>query len=253
MVKIHSTDDNAPRILLKSSFLRYLVGGVIVLHVIFLSKATDPAPTENGVGPLRSHVERSPLANKRGATTIPFFVSMTTCGDEPFMEGAAVLKYSIHLASIHGDLGGRYDYKMYAIYHPDAAECAKDLASLDYELIERPVPVVTAEIEGEFLRSRIENSGCCGAKELIKLETLTFTQYPIAVHLDLDFILLKPLDALFDAMLDETGNLTKYKDSLQVMWPNQTLPKKIEAFFTRDCKCFRLPERRWTPSYCYEC
>jgi hypothetical protein len=243
MVQISPFKNNASKILLTSSLLRFLIGVVIVLNAIcILWMARGRAAAHVGVPGLPgdavspSHVGQAPPRNKDGAPVIPFVVSLTACGEDPFMEGAAVLKYSIHLASIHGNLGGRYDYKMYAVYHPDAAECAKDLVSLGFELIERAVPVKVEEIEGEYLRSRIEKNGCCGAKELIKLEALTFTQYPIVVHLDMDFILLSPLDALFDAMLDETGDLSKYKQSLNVMWPNQTLPKKINAFFTRDCK-----------------
>lgn len=146
------------------------------------------------------------------------------------------MKYSIHLASIHGNLGGRYDYKMLALYHPDAAECAKSLQDLGYELIERQTPVKVEDIEGDVLRSRIENNGCCGSKELIKLEAFTFTEYPVVVHLDLDFLLLKPIDVLFDVMLDESGDLSKYTKSVDLMWPNTTLPERVNAFFTRDCK-----------------
>ena len=97
-----------------------------------------------------------------GATVIPFVVSMTKCGQDPFMEGAAVLKYSIHQNSIHGS--GRYDYKMIAIHHPDAAECAKHLEDLGYELLERKTPVKVEEIQADFLRERIEKNGCCGSK-----------------------------------------------------------------------------------------
>ena len=149
-----------------------------------------------------------------------------------------MLKYSIHLASIHGTMGGRYDYKMYAIHHPNATHCAKSLEELGYELIERPTPVKVEEIEGDYLRERIEQNGCCGSSELIKLEAYTMTQYPIVVHLDLDVLVLKPLDGLFDVMLDTSGaNLTnKYGNSLDLMWPNSTLPNRVNAFFTRDGK-----------------
>ena len=78
------------------------------------------------------------------------------------LKGAAVLKYSIHQASIYGS--GRYDYKMYVIHHPDAAKCAKSLEDLGYELVERETPVKVEEIEGDYLRSRIEKNGCCGSK-----------------------------------------------------------------------------------------
>ena len=133
-------------------------------------------------------------------------------------------------------MSGRYDYKMYAIHHPNATKCAKALEDLGYELIERPTPVRVDEIEGDYLRERIESNGCCGSKELIKLEAYTMTQYPIVVHVDLDFLFLKPIDVLFDVMLDKSGNLEKFRPSLDLMYPNQTMPNSVNAIFTRDGK-----------------
>ena len=93
---------------------------------------------------------------------IGYAVSVTGCGDDPLVEGAAVLKHSIHLTSIHGNMGGNYDYKMYAIYHPNAKSCSMPLDELGYELLERNTPVAVSDIEGDFLRSKIEQNGCCG-------------------------------------------------------------------------------------------
>jgi hypothetical protein len=72
------------------------------------------------------------------------------------VDGAAVLKHSIHLSSIHGS--GRYDYKMYAIVHPEAMSCAAPLADIGYTLLTRDTPVAVEEIQGEFLRGRIVNN-----------------------------------------------------------------------------------------------
>ena len=101
------------------------------------------------------------------------------------------MKHSIHLASIHGKIGGRYDYKMYAIYHPDGETCAAPLKDLGYELLKRNTPVAVSDIQGDFLRENIEKNGCCGEKELVKLEAYTLTQHPVVVHLDLDVLILK--------------------------------------------------------------
>ena len=170
------------------------------------------------------------------ATTIGFAVTITGCGKEPITEGAAVLKHSIHLASIHGNLGGTYDYKMYAIYHPSGLKCAKTLEALGYTLVERETPVAVKDIEGEFLRSKIEKNGCCGEKELVKLEAYTLTQHPVVVHLDLDTLVLQPLDQLFDWMI--AGDKARSFDASDVtlQWPEDKIPEKINAFFTRDCK-----------------
>lgn len=90
-----------------------------------------------------------------GGETIGWAVTITGCGSDPITEGAAVLKHAIHLTSIHGNLGGRYDYKMYAIYHPDGEACALTLKDLGYELIQRETPVAVKDIEGKFLRETI--------------------------------------------------------------------------------------------------
>jgi hypothetical protein len=206
------------------------------------------------------------------ATTIAYAVSITGCGGDQtsLMDSAAVLKHSIHLTSIHGNMGGRYDYKMYAIYHPVAASCAQTLAPLGYELLERETPIKVSEIQGEFLRSKIEQNGCCGEKELIKLEAYTLTQhgaspfvdgaticmYDVAtkieyfflhiatsshhcflaavVHLDLDVLVLQPIDSLFDAIIK--GKSADYDPSqfIKVQWPDKPFPDKVDAFLTRD-------------------
>jgi hypothetical protein len=176
------------------------------------------------------------------AVTVAYAVSVTGCGSDPLTEGAAVLKQSIHRSSIRGTLGGRYNYKMYAIYHPKATACAKTLEALGYELLERETFVKVEDIEGEFLRKNIEKNGCCGEKEFIKLEAYTLTQHPIVVHLDLDVLVLKPLDSLFDVMMasqDGPLDLTQ----IDPMWPpdvDGSVPTVVNAYFTRDCKWIEL-------------
>ena len=181
-----------------------------------------------------------PTSNMDDVITIGYFVSVTACGDSsPLVDAAAVLKHSIHLASIHGNLGGRYGYKMHAIYHPDAAPCILPLATLGYELVLRDTAVKVEEIQGDWMRERIRENGCCGEKEIIKLEAYTFTEFPLVVHLDLDVIILKPFDDLSDAMIGDVDSLSK----VARMWPDGPIPEQINAFFTRDCKYCRLELR----------
>jgi hypothetical protein len=177
--------------------------------------------------------------NKKDVVTVAFAVSITGCGSDPITEGAAILKHSIHRASIHGTLGGRYDYDLFAFYHPKAEECAMTLQSLGWKLLKREVFVNVSDIKGDFLRERIESSGCCGQNELLKQESYTLTDFPIVVHLDLDVLVLKPMDDLFDMMLSTTTRpadmATKYKDILmQHPRQAQTIPEQINAFFTYD-------------------
>lgn len=206
--------------------------------LIFLPAATPPASFD-----IKDYVQGvrnlpASTTSKAAVETIAYIVSITGCGSESLAEGGAVLKHSIHLASVEGNLDGRYGYRMFAVYHPDAAGCVEPLSELGYELVQRDTPVAVEDIEGEFLRAKIVQNGCCGEKELIKLEAYTFTNFKLVVHLDLDVLILKPLDDLFDAMLVE--NATQFEEDIKskvaVMWPDKPLPKTINALFTRDCK-----------------
>jgi hypothetical protein len=220
------------------------------------------------------HVEK-PIV-KTASATIGWAVTITGCGSDPITEGAAVLMHAIHLTSVHGNMGGRYDYKMYAIYHPDGEACALTLKDLGYELVKRETPVAVKDIEGKFLREKIvrlpvqliviivlnielmfefivlsccmvvwlvdfpkEKNGCCGEKELVKLEAYTLTDHPAVVHLDLDVVVLKPMDALFDMMLADSKE-DMDTSNVPLMWPDLPIPEKVNAFFTRDCRYHRI-------------
>jgi len=249
MVKIKTGRDSHEKL----PILKIVQGITVVVVVAYTSllslRSTDQPlniPSAN-VNAERSILERESFSSRTeifvepqsastsssaAATTIGYAVSVTGCGSDPLVEGAAVLKHSIHQVSIHGR--GRYDYKMYAIYHPEARACSLPLAELGYELLERETPIQVADIEGDFLRSKIEKNGCCGEKELIKLEAYTLTQHPVVVHLDLDVLVLQPLDPLFDAMI--LGKSASTLQDIKVQWPDKPFPDQVNAFVTRDCK-----------------
>jgi len=221
-----------------------LFGYMVAFYAVLLVQPKEtPDQTESKVVPeaMLKHKNDPPTPVQQvtpADATIGFAITVTGCGAESITEGAAVLKHSIHLASVHGNLGGRYDYKMYAIYHPDGVKCATPLKDLGYELVERGTPVAVKDIEGDFLRHNIEKNGCCGEKELVKLEAYTLVEHPVVVHLDLDVLVLKPLDALFDWMLVDPEELKSDYDTsnVPIMWPEAEKPRKVNAFFTRDCK-----------------
>ena len=115
------------------------------------------------------------------------------------------------------------------------------------------VPVQVNDIQGDFLRENVVKNGCCGELEFIKLWAYTLVDHPFVVHLDLDTVVLQPMDELFNAALsgDSTTKVMK-KDS--VMWEDQrkvyndsssssastsTKHSQIDAFFTRDYNMVR--------------
>ncbi|GKY95787.1 hypothetical protein MPSEU_000539400 [Mayamaea pseudoterrestris] len=217
--------------------------GVIVLICVILFIETSTSTTSRPDAAARSSLLQlrtksasagNDVSQKKGLATVAFAVSITGCGTDPITEGAAVLMHSIHRASVHGSLSGKYDYDLFAIYHPQAAECAKPLQKIGWNLLERDVFVKVSDIKGDYLREKIESNGCCGEKELIKLEAYTLTDYPIVVHLDLDVLVLKPMDDVFDMMLaTESVDAAQYSDIL-MPYPPQTMPARINAFFTYD-------------------
>ena len=189
--------------------------------------------------------------DKQPIATIGYAVTVSGCpkdngsrGDfgAGISDGAAVLKHSIHLNSIQNypQSQSLYDYKMYALVHPGAESCARPaLEPLGYEILLRDVPVPLEEIEGKFLREKVPSNGCCGEKEFVKLHAYTLMQHPVVVHLDLDTLVLKPLDRLYDVMINgppkdgsNGGIEVAFDDPL--IAPSASSDSEINAFFTRD-------------------
>ena len=182
--------------------------------------------------------------------TVAYAISLIKCSDKQttdvgLIDAALVLQHSIHQISIRNPVSqSRYDYRMYAIIHPQAEACSQVLATVGFELvrIDEP-PIHVHEIKGTYLRENIETEWCCGSAEFIKLYAYTLPE-PLVVHVDIDFLFLKPLDDLFDAILyphdSEKGRRARSRIPLeQQPEPNDgvvssLLPDTIDAFITRD-------------------
>lgn len=172
----------------------------------------------------------SAVTINNNVTTIAYAISLTSCGGRSAsLDGAAVLRHSIRRFD-----NERYNSHFVAFIHPNATACVDDLRDIGYETLVRPTPVNNTSIRGN-LRKYVEGASCCGSAEFLKLYTYQLTDYPIAVHLDMDVAILKPLYDLYDAMLD--GPFSPSYSRLPIMWNRHnvsTLPTDIQAFFTRD-------------------
>lgn len=175
--------------------------------------------------------------------TIAFAISLTGCDRYGLhVQGAAVLGHSIRLNSAANPQSlSRYGYKLFIFVHPGAVSCAKPFEDVGFEILVRETPVNVTDIRGEFLRGHVHKIGCCGEKEYLKLYSYQMTDYPVVVHFDMDCILLRPLDDLFDAMIDSPQSAAA--NNLPVMFGNP-LPEKIDAFFTRDYNMIR-PSKKY--------
>jgi hypothetical protein len=209
------------------------------------------------------------ISTPKARATIAYAVSLTSCGsttqrnnntlnggyssDPNLREGAAVLAHSIYLSSIRNfaQSGSYYDYKLIVFVHPKATPCSDIFKEWGYEIQVRDAPFNVADIKSKWLQEHIVKSGCCGEKEYLKLYSYVQFDYPIVIHLDLDSLVLKPLDDLFDVMLGDdrvtdanVGNkevgggrerLESTRKRISVMH-NDPLPQSgsIDAYFTRD-------------------
>ena len=204
-----------------------------------------------------SSVKASTTTTKSTETptiTIAYAISLIKCGDNKvsnsnsMIDSATVLRHSIHQTSIRNPTSNsKYDYKMYAIIHKQAVSCSQQLATVGFELLIVDPPILQQDIQGEYLKSHIHREVCCGSDEFVKLyaynpQIFPPHVHPLVVHLDLDFIVTKPMDDLFDVMLHPVDSIqyqqakskiyiekrpTKSDD---VLWPNH----QVDALFTRD-------------------
>jgi len=185
--------------------------------------------------------------------TIAHAVSLITCSGsqkasvvQGLLDALVILRHSIHRNSIHNNNpnsshNSKYSYQMFAMVHEDGG-CAAHvplLEQLGYIPLVRPTPVNISAITGnDWYRAHVQQENCCGAAEFVKLYAYTLTEYPIAVHWDLDACVLQPLDDLWDAMLYDKnsamGRAARQRLQLQNPTTTTTLPDRIDAFFTRD-------------------
>ena len=171
---------------------------------------------------------------------IAYAISITSCPDHApnVFDGPAILSHSIHQVSIRQN-ASKYDYSLYAFVLPDAANCSHLLEFLGYKVMIRDRPFKLDEIKSESYKTTIEEKGCCGSSEFVKLWAFTLFDHDIVVHTDTDVLFLKPLDAVFDAMLASNASA----HSLATMnggggggggGVTAALPSKIDFLFTRD-------------------
>lgn len=217
----------------------------------------NPATTKsmrqkNGPVVSQSVTNSHTIPSERKPTVIAYAVSITSCSKRSLVtDGASVLQHSIHLNSIQTNTSGsRYDYEMVAFVLPDAIDCVDIFNKLNYTVYIKPVPIQIDQVRGTY-RIWANRTGCCGEKEWLKLYAYTLTQYPVVVHLDLDCLILKPLDDLFDAMIEDSSTSSSraaavaQRRRIPAMWVNATdMPDTIDAFFTRDYGMIGVPGRR---------
>ncbi|KAL3760827.1 hypothetical protein ACHAWU_007893 [Discostella pseudostelligera] len=125
-----------------------------------------------------------------------------------------------------------------------------ELKKSGYVGMQRPNHGPTARHPNENpnkLRFLMHDDGCCGYSELLKLHVYGLVEHELAVHLDLDSLLLRPMDDLFDVMLAK-GDIESRRSKLMSMMAHNLprtkdvdISKPIDAAFTRDYNSVKNP------------
>lgn len=247
------------------TFSLFLIG--LAFQFIALHRIHNEDNNSNNNKLSQLAVDNVKTTERKKKPTIAYLVTITGCGEKRtgpelaanlITQGAAVLKHSIHLAhnnnnnnSSSSDNSSKYDYQMYAIIHPTAKSCAiTPMKKLGYKVLLRNTPFDKSDISTKFLRENIDKASCCGAKEFLKLYayTLDSTRHPLAVVLDLDSLVLRSMDDLFDVMIyggekelvdrlpihvNNFGN-TSLSLGLQQRQLETLYDRKIDALYTKD-------------------
>ena len=140
-------------------------------------------------------------ATTSNKTRIAYAVSITRC-QWSVIDAAAVHGYSIDLQHQRDNQNREnpYTHRRYAFVHPSAFNCSDDLRRLGYTVQLKESPINVSAIQSPILREDIEERGCCGSNEFLKLYAYTVPE-PICIHLDTDVLILQPLTEIFDMML----------------------------------------------------
>ena len=169
----------------------------------------------------------------------------------------AVFQRAIQLASFPTNPNARYGSKFYAItYDRDYSQlCAEEYEKMGFTVLRRPLPVedplghlkrsypnMEKKFPGKYPpRPIIEDDGCCGPRELLKLRMYELVDHPVVVHLDLDSLVLQPLDELFDVIVHPADTpqgaaARQHLVEANLIAPtyNRPLPDQIDAFYTKD-------------------
>jgi hypothetical protein len=216
----------------------------VLVTAVFFQPPVSTTSREQGILADSQESYAAPMErdnNNNKPIKVAYAISLIECTDNHksghsskagLQDASIVMRHSIHQNSVRNpSSGSNYDYEMYAIIHEQAKACASVLQDAGFITLIRDPPILEKDIQDEYLRENIHKEVCCGVHEFVKLYAYLIPA-PVVVHLDIDFIFAKPMDAVFDVMLGSTDKATRAlveREDSTAPWPDN-----IEAMITRD-------------------
>ena len=188
-------------------YILYEIFEVNNLTTTYMDKVQRRGNEESIKNHTETSTKQSNKTTKEAVATVAYHVTLTGCSfrfRKFFRDDLSVLKHSIELNSYPLNPNSKYSAKFYGIVTPDiiGSGCADALEAEEFTLRILELPATPATIKPP-LNETIAKNGCCGHGELMQLYTYTIDPelHPISVNLDLDTLVLKPFDTLFDTIL----------------------------------------------------
>jgi hypothetical protein len=181
------------------------VAQMVLAANVSTTSILPPSPASRIKPTTRINNKTAPAPAATATATAAYIISITSCSAKfsyTLWDAAAVFQKSIALTSFPLHPFSKYSSHVYAILPPHLknSTCATTLRQLGFALQIRNFPVNPKDIQTAHLKTKIAADGCCGHRELLKLYTWTFTNHFAAIHLDLDTLVLQPMDELLDVL-----------------------------------------------------
>lgn len=180
-IKGKKTSPKKPQLFLLLLILALLLVSLVIIFFDFRVDRKDLLPKIMDQFIFKSYKKFESVVVAK--SKVAFAITITK--DGVFLDGAAVLAYSI----IESMKNQPYQFSLIAFVHPTVTHARPILRNLGFHVIEATTPINVSAIPHKFLREKINKNGCCGASELIKLNAYRLLQYKKVVHLDADTIL----------------------------------------------------------------
>lgn len=142
-------------------------------------------------------VDILPVPTPAKRRKIAYAITMTKDGS--FLDGALVLGYAAKkYHDANKGFASEFDVDLVAFVAPPVQTSIPTLERFGWKVLRRELPVQIEEIQNQDYAQKMKNSGCCGADEFLKLWAYTLTDYHRVIHLDMDSIVFKNMDGIFN-------------------------------------------------------
>ena len=125
-----------------------------------------------------------------------------------YIDGAAVLARSVAMTQPSATMA----VDMVALTLSNRTAMSLRLQRLGYRVLQATIPIHKAQILGKYYRETLDQAGCCGSAELLKLRAYQLIEYDSVMALDADALVLHSLEPLIRHALLEGRSLLYTED-----------------------------------------